>query len=547
MEELEELTPQVRRDTHSAVLGKGTSIMIVSTLALLLLNFVARVVIARGVSPSQWGEFSLGLALTAMLGIIGALGLPNAVARAMAFERTGAGRARLVRTAGIASIVASAVGSGAVFVAAPLLATAFRAPGLTLVFQLFAVSVGCIILSLVLAAFFQGVERAEPNAIFNQIINPALFMIFAAAAIFLHLGFVAVLLSYVLSNVFATVALAFYTARYLPPLLRRMDHDHLPVDEGARVSLLELTITLFGVASLNLLTQYADTIILAIYRSTTVVGEYTTAMTLARLFLVSNSSLMYLYLPVAARLRSTGDMTAVRRSYVTTARWTVATTVPLFFVCVFDPRQILGFAFGHNYLAAAEALQILAVGSLLSVVIGPSPAALAGLGHARYNMAYGLASLVTNIALSLSLIPTMGLVGAAIAWSVARVIYPGLCLLHLSLGFRVDPFEGTFLRPLVASMVLLTPIFWIVHPFVIVYAFVPIMFFGAFALTLAVFPLTRSMESGDLSILGAFEGAVGVRFPRLRAYLRSREPPLPLAAVTSVSTPLSSGPSNGSR
>src|SRR5579871_110473 len=160
MEELDP-APPVRRDTHSEVLGRGTSIMILSTLLLLILNFVARVVIARGVSPMQWGEFSLALALTGMLGIMAALGLPNAIARALAFERTGAGRWKLIRAATIAAVVSSSVGSLAVFLAAPWLAQGFHDPNLTLVFRLFAVSVAMIVVSMVVAAFFQGMERAE--------------------------------------------------------------------------------------------------------------------------------------------------------------------------------------------------------------------------------------------------------------------------------------------------------------------------------------------------------------------------------------------------
>jgi O-antigen/teichoic acid export membrane protein len=498
--------------------------MFVSTIALLLLNFVARVVIARGVTQVQWGEFSLGLALAGMLGIIAALGLPNAIARALAFERDGAGRKRLIRAAATAALISSAVGSLAVYLAAAQLAKAFNDPGLTLVFQLFSVSVGSVVLSMVLAAFFQGMERAEPNALFNQIINPALFMAFAAGAVFLHLGFTAVLLSYVLSYVLATVLLAGYTIRYLPRLLEHSPHDDQPMDARAQVSLAELTITLFGVASLNLLTQYADTILLAHFRTTDVVGFYTVAMTIARLFLVSNSALMYLYLPVASRLRSTGNMGAVRRSYVTSARWTLATTLPLFFVCLFDPRQTIGFAFGPRYLEAAQALEILAVGSLLSVIIGPSPAALAGLGHARSNMSYGMVSLGVNIALSLALIPGMGLVGAAIAWSIARVIYPGLCLVHLAVGYGVHPFEGSFLRPLALSLIVLTPLFFLLPPIGSVYLLIPALFVLSFGVTLVAFPMTTSIEPGDLAILGALESAARIRFPRLRAYLVSRIP-----------------------
>jgi O-antigen/teichoic acid export membrane protein len=509
-------------DATMGVLGRGTAVLAVSTAAFIFLGFLARVTIARVVTLSQWGEFSLGFALASLLAIIVTLGLPSAVSRALSYEPDVPTRRRIVRTTLIASVLSAFAGSLTVFFAAPLLAAAFHDAGLTIVFELFAPAIGFTVVATVLAAYFQGVERVAPNALFNLALNPALFLSFLGLALVLHAGFFGILLAYTLSGGVACGAIAIWTWVKLPRALAAHTHSS-EADPTGRVSLLAMTIALFGAGSLNLLTQFADTLILALFVSTAIVGLYAAGMTLARLFLAGASSLIYIYLPVAARLRRLRDFDGLRRSYVTSARWVTALTLPVFCVFFFDPGATLQFVFGSNYTQGILALRILTLSSFLSIIIGPANAGLSGLGHPMANMASAGSSLAINVGLSFALIPGWGLIGAAVAWSVARLAYTGACLAYLWWIYKVSPFAGQFTRPLVAALAVLVPLFLLVPVAPGAFGLLIALVVVAFVISLAMIPLTRSVERADLVMFDGATRRLGLRFSRLRLFLETRQ------------------------
>ena len=76
---------------------KGTLFLLVSTLVLVGLTFVSRVLIVRTISPTDWDAYSFGLTLAGVLAALGALGLPNAIARSLPYAATDEERRTIVR------------------------------------------------------------------------------------------------------------------------------------------------------------------------------------------------------------------------------------------------------------------------------------------------------------------------------------------------------------------------------------------------------------------------------------------------------------------
>ena len=504
--------------------------MAAATLCLLAFQFIARVLVTRSVSVPEWGEFSLALALTSLLALLAAFGIPTAVARSLAFEPTYAERSRVVRRATLFTVGVSAVSTVLLYLFAPQVASGFHDANLGGILQLFSLTIPFAILSNVLAGFFQGMERAEPNAIFNQMINPGLFLLFAWLFLFYGWHLTGAVLGYLLSYACSFAALAVYSALRLPATLRSTSSDTFVGDASGRVPLLELSITLFGISTLSYVTSFGDTLVLGIFRSTPIVGQYSSAMTLARLFLVGSGAITYIYLPVSARLRREGDFATVRQSYVTSARWLVLITLPLFFLFTFDPSNTLAVTFGALYVNAAAALQILAIGSFVAVMVGPAASCLGGLGRSRPMLIFTLSSAVANIALSFTLIPLFGLNGAAYAWSVARVLYPMLCLAFLWSEYGIHPFASHYLKPLGLSFAILLPVFVLTSSLRAWYL-LPILFVLVIVVYLGSILATRSVDPGDLIIFKGVERKLGVGLPRLERLLIAREAPAPVPAA----------------
>lgn len=516
------MATEERNDPYARTLasvGRGTTVMAVSTVALLFFNLIGRVAVARSFSLELWGIFSLGISLTGLLVLIALLGFHQAVARSISYEKDPAVRRKVIRLGLMVTIGASVASSVLVFLLAQPLASLFNAgvyeSQLTQVFQLFSITIGLQLLSLYLAAIFQGFEDAAPNAWFNQVINPALFVVFLFLFLALHLEFEGALFAYVISYAATFALLTVYTLRKLPPLLPKVSTTGAKVPAG----IFTLSFSLWGVNALTFVTAFVDTLILGVFRPATAVGLYSTAMTLARLLLVGAGALTYVYLPVSARLYREGDTATLRLSYVTATRWVLAITVPMFFLFTFLPAQSIGSVFGARYENAALALALLAVGSLVSVVLGPVNATLAGQGKTSILLSTTAIAASTNIILSFALIPTYGLLGAAVAWTVARVIFPAMGLSTLYASEGVTPFRRKLLLPLGVTLAIGMPLFWYLHWIQVpLWSVYPLYLVGVVLFVGAVFA-TRSLDEGDLIAARLAEKVLGRPMPRVWRFL----------------------------
>ena len=200
-------------------LGKGTTVMVFGTMALLLLSFIGRVYTARHLTVEQFGDFNLGLAFAGLLSLVALVGLHQAMARTIAENPDPAMRRRIIRWAATITATTAVTTSLLVYFFAGSIASIFGAGAsgqLTIVFQLFSVTVGLTLLCTFLASIFQGFEDTVPNAWLNQAVQPASFVVFVAIFFAFHLQLEGALLAWVISNVVTFAALLAYSVRRLP-------------------------------------------------------------------------------------------------------------------------------------------------------------------------------------------------------------------------------------------------------------------------------------------------------------------------------------------
>jgi stage V sporulation protein B len=497
-------------------LSRGASIMVTSTILLFLFNFVGRVAAARALPVAIWGEFNLGVSFTSLLSVVILLGLNQAVSRSLAYEKDRGEQRAIVRWALLATGLISTAGSALVFVAAAPLASLFHDPPLTGVFELLSVSVGFGAVTPVVAAVFNGFQDAFPNGLFNQIVNPALFVIFVLLLVdHFRFGLVGALVAYVIADAVAFVGLAIYAMVRVPRLIP----PDTPAPARPKPTLWKLTVSLWGVASLAFITAYVDTLILGAFWPPTLVGYYSTAMTMARVVLLGASALTFVFLPLAARLSREKAYDALRSTYATATRWILILTVPLFLLFTFAPRLSIDAVFGPKYGPSAFPLQFLAITAFTSSMVGPVNATLAGLAQYRTQMTTSSISAITNVVLSFSLIPFFGVFGAAVSWGVARALYPTLGLTALYRGFGVTPFKRSLMLPLAITLAIGIPVFLAVETFVHDHwAVVPLFFFGS-GLYVSSLIATRSLVPGDIVAVELIEKFTGLDLGSLRRFL----------------------------
>jgi O-antigen/teichoic acid export membrane protein len=125
---------------------------------------------------------------------------------------------------------------------------------------------------------------------------------------------------------------------------------------------------------------------------------------------------------------------------------------PMYFaLALFAP--VLLRVFGHDFANGATALAVLAVAMLVATGIGPVDVVLLMGGRSTWNLFNVVIALTLNVAISLILIPRIGITGAAIAWAAAILFNNIAPLLEVRAFLKVDPFGRAF--PAVAASAIL--------------------------------------------------------------------------------------------
>lgn len=503
---------------------KGTLFLLVATLVLVGLNFVSRVVIVRSISASDWSSFSFGLTLAGVLAAIGSLGLPSAVARSLPYATSDDERRTIVRGALWIGGGAALGSSFLLFVFAGPIGQSLGSPGITLGLQFFPVAVGSGILAGLIASIFQGYEDVTPNALFVQVVNPALFVAFLTVWLVLPppgITYEEALLAFALANAVTLGLLVVYLVRRLP---RHLSPG--PRAPSALPRLLRFTAPLLVVGVMGTIAGSGDTLILGIFHPSEV-GTYTASLTLARLVPIGIGAAAYIFLPVASRFVRQGDTPSIATTYATVTKWMILVSLPLFLLFFFLPSASLGFVYGPNYMTIVLPLQITVAGAFATTVLGPAPTAQVAFGQTRLLAANAIAAGLVDVIVAFALVPTYGYVGAAIAWGVANAAYSTLSLVQLGFLTRVHPFEWHFVTPLLVTALPVGVGLWLLHP-TLPWWVLPPLGLGVALLFVILVLATRSVDDGDRLLLEAVEQLVGRPLPffrRLGRYaLRRRAP-----------------------
>ncbi|MHB8351667.1 MAG: oligosaccharide flippase family protein [Thermoplasmata archaeon] len=509
-----------RDGLHSVT--RGTLILLLGTLGFVGANFIARVLLVRNLTEGQFSEFYIALTLAGLLTALGQLGLPSAVARSIPFAATDPDRRSIVRTGFLVTIPLAVGAGGVLFLLSFPISNQYHSPVLGLTLQFFAVAVAASIVASQIAAVFQGFEEVRANAVFIQILNPILFILFLLLLItpgpaHRPLGYQGALLAYVLANVLSLVGIFAYYDRRIRRHLPRG-----PLNPAAGRHLIRFALPLFVVGILTFLSGSVDTLLLGFFHNAEA-GEYGAALSLARLLLVGLGALGYILLPVISRFVRLQDPPAVRVIYATATKWMILTSLPLFLVFVFFPGPSLAFVYRASYAVTPRPLQILLVGAFASTLIGPASIALVAYGETRLLLYNGLAGALVDIGLALLLVPGLGSTGAAIAWTAASAVVPVLSVIELAWFQGVHPFVPHYVVPLLAVGIPVGALFTLL-PFTPPSWGLPLLVLGVAGAFLVVVIVTRSIDRGDRLLLDAVERLLGRRVPGVR-FLARHFPP----------------------
>jgi O-antigen/teichoic acid export membrane protein len=502
-------------------IAKGTGIIFIGTIIWMLLGFIGRIILVRYITQTEYGTYCLALVIISIFATISTLGLDEGSTRYIAYFRgkKEGGKVKGIITSSIKIAIIASISLAIIsFFSSDFISTSiFHTSALSTPLKIFSIAIPFTVLINVFIAIFRGFDRVDARLYFNNILRPVLHLLFLIAVIQFGLSFIGVVYAYVLSIAVTCIALVIYMMKKSPLSMRSDSSVTNPMTKG----LLFFSVPLLAVAMLSMVMSWTDTLMLGYFKTPDVVGLYNVALPLASLISIVITSVAFLYTPIVSSLYGKNQMEEMKRTYVILTKWCFLATLPIFFVLFLFPGVVLTLLFGSRYIGASVALQILSLGLFVGTTTGHNYNILIAMGKTNSLMHIFLISGVTNIILNVALIPSLGIIGAAIASAFAVAMANIIISIKLYQFSGIHPLTRNYLKPVIISIGVIFISYIIAKSFLMVTFWMLIVLFILFLLVYALLLfLTKSFDNEDIMILLEIERRSGMNLTLIKKILK---------------------------
>src|ERR1700722_4173835 len=198
--------------------------------------------------------------------------------------------------------------------------------------------------------------------------------------------------------------------------------------------------------------QRLDIVLVGIIKGPVDAAIYTAATRFLVAGQLGNAAISMAAQPQFTRLFAVGNRTAANAVYQVTTCWLILLTWPLYLLAVIFGPAVLA-VFGHTYHAGSNVMLILGLTMLVATACGQVDMVLITTGRSSWSLINGLLAVAVNVGVDLTLIPRLGITGAAIGWAAAIGVSNLVPLVQVAVVARVHPFgAGTALACLLTTI-----------------------------------------------------------------------------------------------
>lgn len=488
---------------------KGATLVFASTVGSLAIWFVDRVILIRFTSAEDLGIYSLVVAVSIIVGLLSCMGLNEGSTRYISIF-LGEGREDDARAVGRASmligVLSSAVASLAMFLLADWMAgSVFYKPELKEPLQVFSIIPFFYAVPSILVGIARGYGDIRPKVYHISIAQPAILLILFSAYAYFSLPFIYVLWFYVISQVLSGIAVFLHC--------RIGVMGRAVALRGGRYfgKLLKFSIPILGVAAMNMIFSWTDTLMLGRYTNAEDVGVYNVAVSLVRLLSFPIAAYGFVFLPIAGELYARDQKAEMKRTYQVITKWIFFITLPMFFVLFFFPEMVISFVFNARYVPASSSLAALSIGYLVNVFVGANIMIMMVMGMSRSIMVISLLGTIGNVLLNYIFIKHMGygILGASWATTMSFALIGGLNSLILWRRSGIHALTANYLKPIAASVVV-GLLLYVMSQSLPLHLWMLPFYLALFVLGYALsILLTRSLEREDLDLMDSIARRAG--------------------------------------
>ncbi len=444
---------RIRHESEAdiAFVAKGGGTLFAGRLFTSGVRFGIAILLARPLGANGYGAYNLALSVATVGVILPLLGLDTAIVRYTAIfagrGEWGAVRASLRLMFGL-SVALSLLMTVLIVVFADIIAAALLHDArLAPLVIISALTVPSLVLNIQLGSALRGLRRIGHEVLADQLVQPLVRLALILVVVVIGLTVSLALITWAIASLTATVLLAVFVLRVLS---RHRGGD----DGGVRLSTRDLFRFSAPVFLSNVVTKSGrqlQTLLLGALSTTSAVGVFVVATNVNLIGSLFHSSIVSASMPLFAAAQDRGDRHALERLYQLTSKWSLSLNLPIFLIVIGFPHTLLAM-FGPEFQAGAIPLMILATANLVNAGTGMSGVVLDMTGYTGFKLLNAAVAVVLGIATNLILVPTLGLIGAAIAAFLVTAGTNILPLAEVLLIVHASPYNRSMLKPIWAGV-----------------------------------------------------------------------------------------------
>lgn len=401
----------------------------------LLVATLFALIVSRTLGAAAWGEFSLSLSIISVGAIIAAAGFETLLLKETSSEEPGYPLGRLYSKSMQISMTISIVIAGVIYAnSASIASVLFESPQLSISFKIASISIPAYTLLNINAGVLQGLKQLKKYVSIRYVLHHAGGLLLFLIILVFYTGSHIVILAYTISMYFIAVTSYYWV---------RKEWKNLPTNFSESISNIStsgllLTASPFMIASLLFFVKgWIDTILIGVFMDESSVGIYNIALKLTALLGITLSAVSAVSTPMYSEAYSSGDKQRLQSHVHQSSAIVFYTSFPLFLILILFSEQILGL-FGAEFRTGTNALVILAGGGLINAYFGAAGYFMQMTGSQVALQYITLATVITGLLLNIYLIPIYGIDGAAIATTIAILIWNLWCVIYIRKRYDVD-------------------------------------------------------------------------------------------------------------
>lgn len=408
---------------------KGSFIILIGTIIFRIGGYLYVVLAQSLLGIEGYGILSLVMSFQWILILIAVAGLPPAIAKYVSEYLAKDDRfmvKQVIVTSFKIMLIMSFIFTAVFFFMAKPLADVFNGgPEVVILFQVVSFIAPFSVVLGLFRGVFQGYQRMTDIMVTRAV--EQIFMI-SLAVVFILAGFyvLGAVMGAVIGFGIASISALLIFRLYIWNGLKDVKKPEIPVNQyklAKKLLIFSSPIIITGLAELTLF--QTGNFIIPLYMDFSSLGYYNIASPIARLPLIISSSVAVALLPAASEALALNGKNLVKKYVSHSYRYLLMVLLPICAVVILFGQPIMFLLFPKAPLAynfAGTALSILVIGMAFFSIYGISASVLQAAGKPYPAMFYLVIGTISNLILTVLLVPSYGLNGAAIATMLASFI-----------------------------------------------------------------------------------------------------------------------------